>query len=353
MQENQEPQAIKRPSFLLRLGGVLGILFILLALVLMLGLTCGSIRISLGQLFHMAGTVLRHDGRPFDSPMIIAFQIRLPRLLLAACVGAALAMAGVAFQGLLRNPLADPYIIGTSSGASLGAVLSIVLGLHESFLGISPIPFMAFIGAIASMIAVYLMAQKNGKLPMDTFLLAGVIVGSFMGALVSFLMTIAQEDLPKIIFWLMGSFSGREDWKYILILLPYLIPGSIILYLYSHHLNLLTMGEESALHKGIDVERTKIIIVLAASLVTAAAVSVSGLIGFVGLMIPHVMRMILGPDHRILLPASALAGAIFLALTDTMARTLFLPEELPVGVITALLGAPFFFILLRMRKSYV
>jgi iron complex transport system permease protein len=344
---------VKTHSSSVRIATTMGLLLLLLALVLTLGLTFGSIRISLEQLIQMAGKALRHHGQPYDSTMVIIFQIRLPRLLLAACVGAALAMAGAAFQGLLRNPLADPYIIGTSSGASLGAVLSIVLGLHESFLGISPIPCMAFIGAIASMIAVYVIAQKNGKLPMDTFLLAGVIVGSFMGALVSFLMTVAQEDLPKIIFWLMGSFSGREDWKYLMILLPYLLPGTLILFLYSHHLNLLTMGEDAALHKGIDVERAKIIIVLAASLITASAVSVSGLIGFVGLMIPHVMRMLLGPDHRILIPASALAGAIFLVGTDTLSRTLFLPEEMPVGIITALLGAPFFFVLLRMRKSYV
>jgi iron complex transport system permease protein len=284
---------------------------------------------------------------------IIIFQVRLPRILLAAAVGAALAMAGTAFQGLLRNPLADPYIIGTSAGASFGAALSIVLGLNAAILGISPVPLMAFGGSLIAMIFVYRLAQRNGSLPVDTFLLAGVIVGAFISSLVSFLMIMAREDLPKIIYWLMGSFSGREDWSFLAILLPYLVAGSVVLYLYAHPLNLLTMGEETAAHKGLNVEKTKKIVIVAASLITAAAVSVSGLIGFVGLLIPHIMRMLTGPDHRVLIPASAIAGAVFLILTDTFARTMFLPEEMPVGVITALFGAPFFFWLLRRRESYL
>jgi iron complex transport system permease protein len=344
---------MEKKSFYVKLLGVLSTLSLMFAVVFLIGLVRGSSSIHLDEIYQMLPGVLRNKPAPWSPDELIIFQIRLPRLLLAAGVGAALAIAGVAFQGLLRNPLADPYIIGTSSGAALGAALSIVLGLNENILGISPVPLMAFAGSLVSMFLVYRISSRNGTIPMDTFLLAGVIVGSFMGALVSFLMTIAREDLSKIVFWVMGSFSGREDWKYIVILFPYLLCGSVVVFLCAHPLNLMTMGEEAASYKGVNVERTKIIIILAASLITAAAVSVSGLIGFVGLMIPHVVRMLIGPDHRILFPASAMAGAIFLMGADTLARTIIMPEEIPVGIITALCGAPFFFWLLKLRKIYV
>lgn len=344
---------MEKKAFFLRIFTVLGILTLLLAACFLVSLTLGSAHLRVDELLPTVTGIFSRGKSALSTNEVIIFQIRFPRLLLAAGVGAALSIAGVGFQGLLRNPLADPYIIGTSSGAALGAALSIVLGLKESVLGISPIPLMAFLGALVSMFLVYRISRKNGTIPMDTFLLAGVIVGSFMGALVSFLMTMAREDLPKIVYWVMGSFSGREDWKYTLILFPYLMAGTAILYMCAHPLNLMTMGEESATHKGVDVERTKIVVILAASLITAAAVSVSGLIGFVGLMIPHVMRILTGPDHRILIPSSALAGAAFLVCADTFARTVISPEEIPVGVITALCGAPFFFWLLRMRKAYV
>lgn len=341
-------------KLVLRAISVTAVLILLLIISFFFGLTQGSIKIPPDEIIKYLSSYDVLNSDTVESNKLVILQIRLPRILLAACVGAALAMAGAAFQGLLRNPLADPYIIGTSSGAALGASIAIMLGISsnsKSF--ISPIPFMAFLGSLVSLILVYLIARKNKKLLMDTFLLAGVIVGSFMGALVSFVMVFAKEELPKIVFWLMGSLSGREDWKYIAMLLPYLIGGSIILYLYAYPLNLLTLGEDIALTKGIDVEKTKIVIILAASLITASAVSVSGLIGFVGLMIPHIIRTFTGPDHRLLIPSCAIAGAAFLISTDTLGRTIFSPEEVPVGVITALLGAPFFFWLLKTRKTYI
>jgi len=341
---------MNRKKLLLKLSITALVLVALLALAFLWGMLAGSVSVPAGE----ALSLLAGRGEAAsETNRIILFQVRLPRLILAALTGAALAMAGATFQGLLRNPLADPYIIGTSSGAALGATVSIVLGLREPILGISPIPFAAFAGALVSMFLVYTISRRNGKVPMDTFLLAGVIVGSFMGALVSCLMACARADIPKIVFWLMGSFSGREEWINVLLILPYLVVGSIVLYRYSHSLNLIAMGEDAASHKGVEVERTKVVLIISASLITAAAVSVSGLIGFVGLMIPHVMRHITGPDHRILIPVSALAGALFLMSTDTFSRTVLSPQEIPVGVITALLGAPFFLSLLRGRKAFI
>ncbi|MGV8122641.1 MAG: FecCD family ABC transporter permease [Candidatus Xenobiia bacterium LiM19] len=326
------------------------VLMMLLAAAFLWGLLAGSVSVPPSEVISL---LCGKSGTASETHRIILLQVRLPRLILAALTGAALAMAGTTFQGLLRNPLADPYVIGTSSGAALGATISMVLGLREPILGISPIPFFAFAGALVSMFLVYTISRRNGKVPMDTFLLAGVIVGSFMGALVSCLMACAKADIPKIVFWLMGSFSGREEWINVLLILPYLVVGSLVLYRYSHSLNLIAMGEDAASHKGVDVERTKVMLIISASLITASAVSVSGLIGFVGLMIPHMMRHITGPDHRILIPASALAGAFFLMSTDTFARTVLSPQEIPVGVITALLGAPFFLYLLRGRKAFI
>jgi len=318
-----------------------------LATSIFLSVSLGTTAIPMREIWHM----FLHpvcSGRTPDE--VILFQIRLPRTLLAAGVGAALSMAGVAFQGLLRNPLADPYIVGASAGAALGAALSIILNIQGNLLGFSFIPIFAFLGAILTMYVIYRLSVVESKVPVETFLLAGVVVGSFMWALVSFCLTIAKEDLPRVVFWLMGSVADKE-WNHLMVLLPYLLAGGILLYLFSHHLNIMTMGEEVAGHLGVDVEKVKIYIIVLASLITAAAVSVSGLIGFVGLMIPHVLRIMIGPDHRILIPASALAGAIFLVWADTAARLVVAPQEMPVGVITALMGAPFFCYLLRERKK--
>ncbi len=277
----------------------------------------------------------------------IIFQIRLPRIILGMLVGAALAIAGATMQGLFKNPMADPFIIGISSGAALGATLAIVLGAY--IFGIYTIPLMAFLGATTAAFVVYNIARVGGKVPVETLLLAGIAVGSFLSAITSFMMYISGEHLHQIVFWMMGGL-WVSDWAQVRMALPLICVGMMILYFFAKDLNVMLLGEEPAQHLGIGVESLKKIMLICASLVTAVAVSVSGLIGFVGLIIPHMVRILTGPDHRILLPASALVGGIFLIWADTLARTIITPTELPVGIITALFGAPFFVYLLRTRK---
>ncbi|MDQ7824309.1 MAG: iron chelate uptake ABC transporter family permease subunit [Candidatus Eremiobacteraeota bacterium] len=340
----------RRPLWL-RIGAFSVLFFLLFSLVFAAALTVGTVPISFQETAGLLGAWLHGERGAMSPHGVILFQIRLPRIILCVLAGAALSMAGTAFQALLRNPLADPYIIGTSSGAALGASLSIVWGFGQPIGGISAVPLMAFLGSLGAMLLVYGISLREGRLPLDTFLLSGVIVGAFAGALISLLMTVAGEDLPRIVFWLMGSFSGRESWSYVALMAPYWLLGTLVLYGCSHHLNVLSMGDEAASSRGLPVEKAKVIIIFSASLVTAAAVSVCGLVGFVGLMIPHVMRRIVGPDHRLLLVASLFGGAVFLMATDTVARTMFAPEEIPVGVITALCGAPIFFWIMKMRRD--
>lgn len=280
----------------------------------------------------------------------IVWEIRLPRILLAALSGAALSLAGAAFQGILRNPLADPYIVGTSAGAAVGGVLAIVFNIRSDFFGFSAVAVLAFAGALLAMYIIYRISLTSGRVPVETFLLAGVVVGSFLWAFVSFLLTIAGQNLHESVFWLMGSTQSAE-WNTVGMMFFYLFIGFWGLMSLSHKLNLLTLGDESAMHLGVEVEKTKNLVIVFASLVTAASVSSVGLIGFVGLMIPHLVRMASGADHRILIPASALTGALFLAWVDTAARTLITPREIPVGILTAIMGAPFFLYLLRQRKK--
>lgn len=279
-----------------------------------------------------------------DSYSIIVMEVRLPRILLCALVGSALAVAGCAMQGLFKNPMASPYILGISSGAAFGASLAIVLGT-----GVFAIPFMAFSFALITIFVVYNIARVKGRVPMETLLLAGIAIGTFFAAQVSFMQYIAGEELRSIVFWLMGGF-WTSSWDKVAIAFPLILLGVVVIMFFSRDLNLVLMGEEHALDLGIKVESVKKIILIFASLVTAAAVAVSGIIGFVGLIIPHIMRIIVGPDHRILLPSSCLVGAIFLIWADTLARTMIQPTELPVGIITASFGAPFFLYLLRKRK---
>ena len=293
------------------------------------------------------------DKNSIQTPIhTIVRDIRLPRILMAALVGASLALAGAAFQGILRNPLADPYIVGTSAGAAVGGVAAIIFHLKASFFGISAVAILAFAGALLAMYIIYRISLVGGRVPVETFILAGVVVGSFLWAMVSFLLTIAKQNLQEVVFWLMGS-TQSANWNEILMLFIYFSTGFLGLIYFSHPLNLLTLGDESAMHLGVEVEKVKNWIIVFASLVTAASVSAAGLIGFVGLMIPHVVRLITGADHRILIPVSALTGALFLIWVDTAARSMIAPGEVPVGILTAILGAPFFLYLLRNRKSQV
>lgn len=276
----------------------------------------------------------------------ILFSIRLPRIIFAGIVGGALAAAGVVFQGLLRNPLADPYILGISSGSAVGALSALLLGIGFSPLGISGA---AFLGALATIVLVYAIARTKNELNSATLLLAGVIVNAFFSAVIMFLISTANDkNLHSAMFWLMGDLSLAE-WREIPLAGIFLVFGFIIIFIHARNLNLMAISEETAKQLGVNVEQTKIILLLAASLITGVAVSVSGIIGFVGLIVPHMMRMQLGSDHRLLLPASVLFGSSFLIVADTFARTVISPAELPVGVITALCGAPYFIYLLRRK----
>ncbi len=279
------------------------------------------------------------------SDEIILFSIRGPRILFAAIVGGALAAAGVVFQGLLRNPLADPYILGISSGSAVGALCALLLGIGSS-LGVSGA---AFLGALATVFLVYGIARTKAELHSTTLLLAGVIVNAFFGAAIMFLIaTAGDRQLHNAMFWLMGDLSLAQ-WREIATAGFFLLAGGALIFVNARALNLISVSEETARQLGVSVEKTKLMLLLAASLITGVAVSVSGIIGFAGLIVPHMMRMALGADHRLLLPSSMLFGGAFMIVADTFARTLLAPAELPVGVITALCGAPFFLYLLRRR----
>lgn len=277
----------------------------------------------------------------------VIVQLRLPRVLSAAIVGVALSMAGVAFQCLFRNPMADPYVLGVASGAGFGASIAMVLRLGFSFLGaIYAIPFMASIGAISTVFLVYGIAKTGTELPVLKLLLAGIAVSSFFSALISVTMALAGEDLHAVYMWLLGGFS-LSRWEYIYIAAPTVIVGFIILYAFAKDFNIILLGEEQAKQLGVEVESVKKTVLTVSSIITAVAVSISGIIGFIGLIIPHTMRILVGPDHRILLPSSALAGAAILVLCDTIARNMVRPITLPTGIITTMLGCPFFIYLLK------
>ena len=285
----------------------------------------------------------------------IIFQIRLIRVVAGGLIGAALATAGVLFQGLLRNPMADPYIIGTSAGAALGATLAMMVPLGLAFAGFGLVPVGAFCGALLTVLLVYNLARVGGKTPVVSMLLAGFVVSAMLASVMSFLIIVSdilQLKLHSVFSFIMGSISVQE-WSQIAVIAPLILGGIVVARFFAFHLNAFALGEEGAAYLGISVEREKILILALGSLLTACAVSLSGLIGFVGLVVPHAVRLALGPDHRLLLPASALAGAAFLVIADTLARTLLAPTEIPVGIFTALIGAPFFiFLLRRSRREY-
>jgi iron complex transport system permease protein len=330
-----------------RIIGICFLLFCLLLGAILVSLSLGAANVGPGQVLRVLMQGATYPGFPTGPEGLIILSVRLPRILLAGLVGAALAVAGCSFQALLRNPLADPYILGVSSGSALGAVSAILAGLSTASFGM---PLASFSGAIVTVMLVFHVGRVGRGLHTNTLLLAGVIISAFFSAIIMFLISVAQnEDLSKIVFWLMGDFSFA-NYRFILIILPYVLGGIGVLYSYARGFNLMVMGEETAIQLGIDVERLKKVAYVFASLITAAAVSVCGLIGFVGLIIPHAVRMLFGPDHRLLIPASALVGASFLICSDTIARTIAAPTELPVGAVTATFGAPFFIYLLKRRR---
>lgn len=333
-----------------RIGWGAGFVF-LLFLTVGLSVSWGSAGLSIGSVWKILLDRLpwvTHAITP-DWPAsaeTIVWQIRLPRIVLAALVGAALAVAGVIFQGVLHNPLADPYILGISAGAALGAVLVIFLGDQYALVGRWTLPLVAFIGGCLTLVLVFAIARGNGQRPLTTLILAGVIVQAFLGAILSLFIALSHEQLQQIIYWMMGSVA-LLNWQEALVIVPYLAIGLAVAMFYSRELNILVLGDRAAYHTGVSVERTRTVLLVVASLLTGAAVSVAGMIGFVGLVVPHMLRLVFGSDHRVLVPLSALAGAIFMSWADTLARILLAPRELPVGVLTACIGAPLFAYLLR------
>ncbi len=280
----------------------------------------------------------------------IIWQLRLPRIIQAALVGASLAVAGTVFQGLFRNPMADPYVLGISSGAALGAVTAMLMGGMFTVAGFSAVPLFAFAGGAATIVGVYTLARIGKTVPVMTLLLTGIAAGAFLSAFVSLLTYFAGEKLDQVVFWMMGG-MGSAGWGRIAAMLPYVLAGYAGITVYAKELDVLLLGEETAHHLGVNTEKIKKILLMAASLLVAAAVSTSGIIGFVGLIVPHFIRIVMGPGHKTLLPASALLGASLLIAADTLARTVIAPAELPVGIITAMVGAPIFVILLKKRRK--
>lgn len=279
----------------------------------------------------------------------IVFELRLPRVLMALSVGAALSLAGVALQGLLRNPLADPYVLGTASGAALGAAIGLLIPVQFALLGFGLLHLFAFLGALGAVAVVYRVSRLGGLSSLSSVLLTGYAIGSLLAAGLAITMYLSGQTLRQIFFYLLGSFS-LASWPQLTVGLPLIVLGSALLLTRARALNGLLLGEETAAHLGLDVRRERLMLLAAASLVTAASVAMCGLIGFVGLVVPHVVRLVVGPNARSLLPLSAIWGAAFLALADLLAR---LPGELPVGVITGVIGAPFFlFVLRRYRGGY-
>ncbi len=329
-----------------------------LAVTLVLAAALGSVAVHPAVTLRVVLSRLGLSGGPAGiadipaSAVNIVWNLRLPRVLLGALVGASLAMAGTAFQGLLRNPLADPFTIGVSSGAAAAATVALLLRQLAGLNFPHMVPLFAFAGAVMALFFVYNLARIGGRVPVVTLLLAGVVVSSFLSAVISMLMVLAAQNMHGIFFWLSGGLMMRS-WQHLWLILPYPVLGGAVFFAYSRELNILLLGEEAAHHLGVRVETTKKVLLVTASLVTAGAVAVSGMIGFVGLIIPHAVRMVTGPDHRVLLPASALCGAIFLVWADVAARTVMSPQELPVGIITAFVGAPFFISLLRRKKNEI
>ena len=317
--------------------------------VILLALRLGAVPFSLSDLSqNLWWLASGQTDRVSTDFRLIMVDIRLPRILLGVVVGAALSVAGAGFQALLRNPLADPYVLGVSSGAALGAILAL--------LAVPTIPLMtpvaAFVGAAATITAVYFLGRRQGQLDSGTLLLAGIVCASFLSAMIMFLMTgLASRDLRGIAFWLMGDLSTAlpPGLLWITIAGFFVAAGAILTT--ASDLNLLLAGEREAMHLGVDVTRVKLVVYVSASVLTGLAVSVSGAIGYIGLLVPHVMRMLFGSDYRLLIPTCAFGGAIAMVLADTLARTVVAPTELPVGAMTAMAGAPVFIYLLRRRVA--
>jgi len=342
-----------RPLTLSRLLLQCLLLAAILFCVMVLALKFGAIHVSLYGLGRDLLRVFLGKTSEVSTEYSLILNLRLPRILLGAFVGASLAIAGTGFQALLRNPLADPYVLGVSSGAAVGAILALLLEPH---LALTPeiaavfTPLGGFLGATIAITAVYFLGRRDGRIDSNTLLLGGVITASLLSALIVLLLTaLPSSNFRGMAYWLMGDLSSVPSRPLAWVLRVGFAVAAVVIYTTASDLNLLLSGEKEAMHLGVDVRRIRLIVYIAASALTGLAVSVSGAIGYVGLLIPHVMRMIYGSDHRVLLPASAFGGAIAVVIADVLARTIAAPSELPVGAITAIAGAPLFIYLLRRR----
>lgn len=316
---------------------------IILVCTLWLGVSIGSVQIPISTLW---------DSESNPTAYNILWNIRIPRVILAALVGASLAIAGAAFQGLLKNPLADPYTLGISSGASVGAVITIFFSISLPIIGVFTLPLFSMVGALLTVFLVIGFARIVDKsMKMETLILTGVIVSSFLGSCISLMIALTDDSLRSIMGWILGSVSMR-GWPYIQMILPFFIIGILLIWYFRRELNAMIYGEERAQYLGVNVKRSKYGILLGGSILTGSAVSVSGTIGFVGLVVPHMVRMIIGADHRHLLGISLLNGASLLVICDLVSRTIIAPTELPIGVITSFIGAPVFaYIFYHQRKG--
>jgi len=316
----------------------------ILIFALFLSIAIGSVFLSPAELWN---TLI---GRGAEISTSILWKIRLPRTVLAVLTGAALGISGASYQGLFRNPLADPFLIGVASGAGLGAVIAMSFQWPYSFWGLMAVPLAAFATALLTVFIVYAIARIGHTVPTTNLILAGVAVSSFATSLTSFLMLRSSDEMRRALGWLFGG-SIQNGWTSILAILPFLVIGAGVLLMSGHALNLLQFGDDQAQQLGLNVTRTRTMILIAASLVTATAVSFSGIVGFVGLVVPHLMRMWFGADYRRLLPLSLISGASILLFADVIARAVLAPQEIPVGIVTALAGAPFFLWVLRRSKN--
>lgn len=333
-------------------------LFLLLLLVMIFAISVGSADLSMIDSLQIVLNRIPVIGNHVDVSELavtydtIIWQVRMPRILISAMVGGALAVVGAAFQGVFQNSLADPHILGVSSGAALGATFAMLTGTSVSFFGLGTIGIFAFLGAMATVFLVYRVAGFGGQISTTNMLLTGTAISTMLSAIISLLMTFNNNQIAKVYMWTMGSFSSAT-WEKVIFLALFVFIGVIIMIIYSGKLNILMMGEEDAQCLGVDVSRTKTILIVTASLLVAASVSVSGIIGFVGLIIPHCVRMICGSDNRKLIPYVFFVGAIFLVFCDTIARTIAAPTEIPVGIITSIFGAPYFVMLVVTRRRKI
>ncbi|MGB9679151.1 MAG: FecCD family ABC transporter permease [Thermoanaerobacteraceae bacterium] len=313
--------------------------FFILIFSAILSISAGAVEIPLQDVLNV------FLGKGTEINKTIIFSLRLPRLIVSAFVGMGLSVVGTFFQGLLRNPMADPYILGVSSGAAFGATIAIILNL-----GIFGLSFMAFLSALLTVFFVYTISKTGTRVSMTTMLLAGIAVSAFISAIISLMMLLNHDQFSRIVFWTMGGF-GLVTWNNVYVSAPIITVGSFVMYLFSRDVNAILTGEESAEHLGVNTEFVKKLILAIGSLVTALSVSVGGIIGFVGLIVPHIARLIIGPDNRYLVPFSGILGAVFLILADLFARVLLKPMEIPIGIITAAFGGPFFLYLLVRSKQ--